>query len=928
MRIVRNVMVVAAVAVVSTALPLVAGAGADPSAVPATEPVAQPASVNFTDVPPTASFAQGVGWMVDEGITGGFGGSGRFSPSVQLNRAQMALFLWRLMGEPVPEASPCGFTDMVGRDQEQIDATCWLKERGVTTGINLEGTLYGPTGPVPRGQMGAFMSRLAGESSETASCGFTDAPRNEEFAQAACWLKENGITTGTNPAGTLFSPSGIVTRGQVAAFLFRLAAATDAWNPTRLTPEVATCEVIDPATCMLPFPSDTFTEPTRDTDTGLRLDFPATATPANNKGKRIDPTDINRNDGFSPGSVLLTYLPGVDLEASGAAPITDMQKSLDPETPVLLVNAETGDLHPHWVEYDAHATTEADSLLTIVPARNFEEGTRYLVALRNLTAEGGGAIEAGAEFAALRDGTPTEFPMVEARRERMNALLEEFTQINPTWDPQDFVLAWDFTVASERNLSERILHMRDEALGPLSNPAPSFTATRTRSTENNVTRNIIDGTITVPNYQSNTTVVPLRGGAPFNWGPDGLPERNTVLRNLSVPYRCVMPNDTVVNDPAKGLTEVSMYGHGLLGAYTEVSAGHVKDFADEHDVMFCAVSWHGFSSNDLGNAYGALQDLSTFSAIADGGQQGLLHQMFLGRLLRHPSGFRTNAAFRSGNTANGTILLDNTQVGYDGNSQGGIMGGALLAVSPDVDRGVLGVPGMNYSVLLYRSSDWSGYADIFNPAYPREIDRLQALGLAQIMWDRIEVNGYAHHLDPNDPLPNTLAKRAMLHVAWADHQVAVVTADNLARTAQIPLYNPPALATGRASLWNTPGLGDNPDEDPFWGIPRIANPQDGLALGLGAYVMWDSGNTPAPLRNVPPGAAEFWETDVKPDPHERPRRAPGSRQQKYDFMFGGTLTNCPSWDIDGNPATGTGGKEQILCLAPNPGVSYPWLPAG
>ena len=43
---------------------------------------------------------------------------------------------------------------------------------------------------------------------------------------------------------------------------------------------------------------------------------------------------------------------------------------------------------------------------------------------------------------------------------------------------------------------------------------------------------------------------------------------------------------------------------------------------------------------------------------------------------------------------------------YDGNSQGGIIGGAFMAMSPDVSHGVLGVAGMNYSTLVERSEDF------------------------------------------------------------------------------------------------------------------------------------------------------------------------------------------------------------------------------
>ena len=63
----------------------------------------------------------------------------------------------------------------------------------------------------------------------------------------------------------------------------------------------------------------------------------------------------------------------------------------------------------------------------------------------------------------------------------------------------------------------------------------------------------------------------------------------------------------------------------------------------------------------------------------------------------HPQGFSASPAFQVG-AAHGVI--DTRALFYDGNSQGGIMGGALTAVAPDFTRAVLGVPGMNYSTLL------------------------------------------------------------------------------------------------------------------------------------------------------------------------------------------------------------------------------------
>ena len=63
-------------------------------------------------------------------------------------------------------------------------------------------------------------------------------------------------------------------------------------------------------------------------------------------------------------------------------------------------------------------------------------------------------------------------------------------------------------------------------------------------------------------------------------------------------------------------------------------------------------------------------------------------------------------------------MLDTRHLYYNGNSQGGIMGGALTAVSPDFTRAALGVPAMNYSVLLPRSVDFDEFAEFLYPAYP------------------------------------------------------------------------------------------------------------------------------------------------------------------------------------------------------------------
>ena len=77
------------------------------------------------------------------------------------------------------------------------------------------------------------------------------------------------------------------------------------------------CDALDAAHCLYPFPSDWFTEPApagspqsvAKGGTGRRVALSRLAMPQNAYGRRVDPSEWNRNDGFSPGQLLVTYVP-------------------------------------------------------------------------------------------------------------------------------------------------------------------------------------------------------------------------------------------------------------------------------------------------------------------------------------------------------------------------------------------------------------------------------------------------------------------------------------------------------------------------------------------------------------------------------------------------------------------------------------------
>ncbi|HEX5095151.1 MAG TPA: hypothetical protein VFX21_04025 [Acidimicrobiia bacterium] len=597
------------------------------------------------------------------------------------------------------------------------------------------------------------------------------------------------------------------------------------------------CDPIDQRHCLLPFPSDTFTVADETTETGRRVALSRDSMPTNKDGVHVDPREWNRNDGFSPGQPISIYVAGLDVAQSHLAPSTDIGSSLADDAPIVLLDATTGERHPYWSELDASVGSDDARVLYIRPAVNYPDGHRMIVALRGLKDASGAAIEPSAVFRGYRDRLDTKDVSVEARRPRYEQVFGDLEDAGVERD--DLYAAWDFTVASTQNLTERMLTIRDDAFADLGDDAPSFTIDAVEEHPEGLFRRVT-GTVQVPLYLTGVG----DPGSSFHYGDgENVPSRNGT-ESFGAGFICNIP-EAARTQPAR----LSLYGHGLLGSNDEVNAGNVRAFAQEHDIVFCATKWIGMSEDDIPNAVAILQDLSKFPTLADRAQQGFLNALFLGRLMQ-------SDAFA--NDPNLAGLLDTSALYYDGNSQGAIMGGALTAVSQDFTRSVLGVTGMNYSTLLQRSIDWDTYRAVYDPAYPDEIERGIGISLIQMLWDRAEANGYANHMT-GDPLPDTPEHTVLLHVALGDHQVANVAAEVEARTIGARIHCP-ATTDGRL-----------PDVEPHWDLECAKDGDTGSVL-----VWWDSGTPPAPPVNLAPSGGE--------DPHGDPRSSPDARTQKSEFL--------------------------------------------
>ncbi len=651
----------------------------------------------------------------------------------------------------------------------------------------------------------------------------------------------------------------------------------------------ADCDFIgqqDGSLCLLPFPDDYYTVADPASSTGRRIALHAAAMPDNAAGKPIDPRPYAFNDGFSPGETILVRVPGLDspeaLAATDAAPIDHIGRHAEPRAPVVVINADTGERLPIWVELDSNASGPDSTLLEIHPARNYEAGSRYIVALRRLTDRDGRPIPAPEGFRYYRDELPSGEPEINARRAHFERIFRSLRDARVR--RSNLYLAWDFTVSSDENIAARALHLRDDAFGMLGDgdmsdgsvegDAPAFDVTGTQVPADPQIARRVSGTFEVPCYLEPS----CEPGGRFALDPGGLPGHNgTYTAN----FVCIVPQ-RAVGAPGPELVRPAIYGHGLFGGAGEVYGSSTnRDLADQYGFVMCATDEIGMSGGDVPNTVAnILTDLSNFPQLADRLQQGLLNDLFLSRLMIHPDGFSSDPAFRQDGTLGTPSVIDTTQNYYVGASQGGIMGGALTALAPDFTRAVLNVPAMNYSVLLPRSVDYDAFAVFINQQYS-EMERPLALDLIQMLWDRGEPNGYAHRMT-SDPLPDTPPHEVLMNVAFGDHQVTNFQADVQARTIGARTRGP-VLYPGR---W--PGVAV------LWNVPRIRSfPYDGSAIIYGDIgpVRPDPTNPsqsigvpPPPLTNVPNRAGE--------DPHGAPRGAPQAVQLMSDFLKpDGAVTN-------------------------------------
>lgn len=648
------------------------------------------------------------------------------------------------------------------------------------------------------------------------------------------------------------------------SLLLVLLAGSGLGCPTEAEPEpyvpawpTLVCDDIADSYCAFPFPNNVFTEPA-DTPTGRRVALSTDSLPATTAGD-YDPASWNHADGFAPGGPLLVHVPGAT--EAGLNPSTDVAASLLDGALTILLDPATGERVAHWAELDRTTDQDSGRTLLLQPAVRLNDATRYVVAIRGLQTSLGGTITPSPLMRALQDGTGPE-----DRQAHYELLFGELEQVG--WARGEALVAWDFTTASRSSNTDWLLSMQDQALEIVGEDGPDFTIDSVEDdwNDDHIAFRVF-GTMQAPLFLDS----PEAGGR-LLLGDDGLPQVNAAQPTMAVPFEVLIPQSALLEP--KPLLQ---YGHGLFGEKEQVESSHFRSWIDEYGWIFFAADLKGMADDDSDWVRSVLLagELDDIAGMYDRLHQGFTNWVLLMHLMQ--TGFAEHADFAA--------YVDPSVAQYHGISQGGIMGLVYAGLSPHIDRAALGVMGQPYALLLPRSVDFEEFFIALKLVLDDPRDIQLVLGLAQMLWSRVEPSGWSAYIE--EPLPGSPPKQLFMRDAIGDHQVTTLGAHVMARTL--------------GAVHVDTGI------RPIWGLETASEATDGQH----ALVEYDFGLPTVPTCNLPMSLCD--------DPHGQLRKLEAAREQLDRFLRTGEVLNlcdggvCAYPDLSGCSATEDDAAAQGIC---------------
>ncbi|MSP91401.1 MAG: hypothetical protein EXR79_06305 [Myxococcales bacterium] len=651
-----------------------------------------------------------------------------------------------------------------------------------------------------------------------------------------------------------------------------------------LAPDHPDCDPLQPFACALPWPSNHYLVADVSRKTGFRLQFGPLSLPVSDIGKRPLPADYATLDGYSVGTSLLVHFPGIDV--TGLASETNPAPSLAKDAKIVLLEVKGGKVTrtiPHFVEADGQENDPTKRVLFVRPLVILDPATRYVVGMRGLQDMAGKPFAPSAAFQGLRDAKTAGTPLA-GRQQRFDDLF--LVLEGAGWKRSDLLLAWDFVTNSDEAMHAPLLAMRSKAFVAVGPKGPELTVTSVISYTKEQNVDIaweVTGTMRVPHFLDKVQIDDANEAIAyrFHLGPDGLPDQSG-YRDATFWVR--IPHSAKTGAP-HGLVQ---YGHGLNGSGAQVRGGFNGRIANQNQLIFYAADMIGMSDADVGAIVISIFDMKLFPQLPERVHQGLVEWVLLQRAMRERFADLPEIQALG-------VKVNKQEMFYSGISQGGIYGAPVVALSQDVTRAHLGVPGNNYSLLLHRSVDFEDFFGFVKGQYPATVNQALLLSTIQLLWDRVDPVTYYRHLSL-EPYPGTPKHEVLLASATGDFQVALLTNEIAARSG-----------VGVALM---KGYGK-----PVFGVDEVPFPHKGSGL-----VNYRFGNAWPVPGNLPPGP-EFgptcadnkgckpeWDCKSKPsgpqepkvctlgDPHGKPRKLDHHSDQMVHFFRSGEIKDVCGGD--------------------------------
>jgi hypothetical protein len=544
----------------------------------------------------------------------------------------------------------------------------------------------------------------------------------------------------------------------------------------------ACCDILDPTDCALPFPS--FHHMVRDntTKTGWRVSLHSDSLPFLRGGIPLDPGFWNELDGFSTMAPILFYgLDGLKeghmANRHGAKTNVyprlvddNVRESITHQSITLLWDVDQSKLIAHTAQFD-----DLDPLLPLimmVPAQPLHHATHYAVAVINATDVHGERIPQTMGMKSLfedLDTTTSGATCVRdgGRVDRYQSVLLASLQRAAPWlaaDPLGLAdgsiqLMFDFVTMSRDSLRtiERVRDATLEAVSSWDSHQVEVVRIEDHDCSDNtaLVARTVHGSIRVPWFleSPSRSAVLSKSLLPFNGAR--LPESRA---KFVVRIPCCLKaaaigwNDTTFR-AGKPLRAIIEYGHGLFFNRAESYDQALSLVAEDHGYIVMAMDWRGMSSFDLPVVMKTLLGQpKLFQATRDNLYQGyankIVLQHYANSAMLNATWLRFSETHRRRSPTFPIPLLGGidakpTSVFY-GSSQGGILGAGytkLLGETGLIARGVLGVPGTSFSLVLSRTADFAAYDSLLLRNFYRNRQVRLILSIVQLGWDPVEAAG-------------------------------------------------------------------------------------------------------------------------------------------------------------------------------------------